>query len=190
MKMVGLFVALGSLGLVVIGERIYFSGMEQRLKAKEQAFKFHALRDDLQLLVANGQVEPSALTYTCLMGLLNFAIRNAGVMKLRDILALSRKIQTDVNQKNFQDIQADIKRHDAAVQELSQRVFFALADMLISNDWLVRTGVKAQNSIEPAVRLLNRIAGAVLRIINPERVQAVGAARRYFDWGNQLSPCH
>jgi hypothetical protein len=41
-------------------------------------------------MVAEGRVSPSSLTYVFLITMLNFAIRNAGVVKLREIIMMSQ----------------------------------------------------------------------------------------------------
>lgn len=185
----GLLVAVISLAAVIALQRIFLfrSG---GIKGRQQAFALHALRDDLQLMVANNQVERTSVTYDFLMTMLNFAIKNAGVVKLRDLLVLSNKVRSDVVHRSFENVQGDIKKHSPEVQELSAKFFFVMANMLVSNDWIVNYGVKAAKLIVPPIKIFASIMSKFLRVVMPERVEAVSDVRRYRDWGNRLHSCH
>lgn len=194
--MEGILVGLSSLVVALSVQRIFLEKYGSRLRSKEQAFQFHALRDDLQLLVAEGSLSTSSLTCDFLMRMLNFAIRNAGVIRLREIVDLSERIRRGAANTPFSAIDADIRKHDARVQELAQRFFETFAVMLVSNDWLVWSGVRVLNTVRtswtaarPLVRAINRIMTTILSLVSPVRLRAVRDARWYSERASGFKTC-
>lgn len=194
--MEGLLIGLASLAFAVCIQRVFLGNLNAKLRAKEQAFKFHALRDEVQRAVAEGRLDRSSLTYNFLIRMLNFAIRNAGVMKLREILEISEKVKSSVETSQFSRIAADVQKHDAEVQQITQKFFFAFAHMLIANDWIVQGGVKAATVvstslmvIKPLAQAFNKGMSALCGVITPTKAKAVREAQWYYDRGNRLNPC-
>lgn len=193
--MVPTLIALASCVVALGVQLAYLSKRDRILRAKEQAFQFHALRDELQLFVVQERMHPSALTYEFLMQMLNFSIKNAGVLKLREALALTEKVKERVDETRFEAILADVKKHDPEVQELTGKFFLAFANMLVSNDWIVRAGVGVARRVAtgwkvlgPIIRMLDTIATAFFRLVTPIRVEAVHEVRRYRIWARCASP--
>jgi hypothetical protein len=190
-------IGLTSLVVALWIQRAFLVNRTAKLRATEQAFQFHAFRDDLQLYVAEGRIDPSSPTYDFLMQMVNFSIRNAGALKLREMLAITEKVKSKVDKNSFKKVAEDIHKQDIQVQELVQRFFFAMANMLISNDWIVRCGVRTASTIAvgvktltPAVKVVHYTVTAILRIVTPTKVKAVREARWYLDQGNRLKvPC-
>lgn len=167
----------------------------RKIAAADQAFRLHSLRDELQILVAEGRLEPSSPTHDFLMTMLNFAIRNAGSVKLREVLQIARNVKDHIGKTQFEDLLADVERHDGAVQELFQRFFLTFGNMLVSNDWIVRTGVRTVSAIStswrafgPAVRALDKGASIFVGLLTPTKGQAVREARWYFERAKRLNP--
>lgn len=189
---VGLFSLLLALGI----QRAFLGSIGSKLRAREQAFQFHSLRDSLQLFVAEGRVDPSSITYGFLITFLNFSIRNAGALKLREVLALAEKVKKTANQDDFLRVIEDIQKHDRGVQDLAQNCFLSVGNMLISNDPLVRWGVRTARTIasssvaiRPLIELVDRVAASLLKIVTPTKVKAVREAQWYLDRSSQLSLC-
>lgn len=187
---------LASLVLGIWIERALLANLAAKLRVKEQAFQFHALRDELQLLVAEGRIDPSSDVYEFLMQMTNFCIRNAGVLKLREVLEIAERVKSKIANNEFKRIIEDIQKQDVQVQQLAQKFFFAVANMLISNDWLVRCGVqmataiaKGLRTVTPVVALVHRGTTAILDVVTPTKVEAVREARWYVELGNRLNPC-
>ena len=192
----GLIVGLITIAIASAIERIFIEHTTSRLRAKEQAFKFHALRDRLQLLVAEGQVEASSLTYAFLMRMLNFSIRNAGAIGLRQTLEFSEKVRKNIGEGQFDVVAKDISKHGAEVQKLAQEFFGTFAWMLVSNDWLVKSGVRAASAVRTSWKFLRPLAlavhkaiGCILNLVAPTKIKAVHEARWYSDQANTLGLC-
>lgn len=137
----GVILGLASLAVWIGIGRVMLERRSSSLRAKEQAYKFHSIRDELQLLAAEKRIDVSSRSYEFLIYVLNFSIRNAGVVKIREIIALSEKIRKDTSGNQFSNIMDEIKKSDVQVQKLAQEFFQTFAWMLISNDRLVRYGV-------------------------------------------------
>src|SRR5260370_11076864 len=132
--MTGIFGALtDGFGTVAVG-RVMLHKYIGPLKAREQCFKFHELRDRLQVIAVEGKIEIGSETYQLLLFIINLSIRNAGVMKLSEILKAAKAIEKRVNASTSERVFADIRSHNQEVQHLSAVVFDALPRMLISND--------------------------------------------------------
>jgi len=194
--MESLIVGLASLVAGVSIQRAFLGNLGSKLRAREQAFQFHALRDELQLLIAEGRMSTSSLTHDFLMKFLNFCIRNAGALKLREILEMAERVKNTPGKNQFSRVMEDIQKHDSEVQQLAQKFFFALANMLVSNDWLVRGGVETAKAIatswraiKPFIQILQSGMSTFLGIFMPTKVKAVRQAQWYFDQANRLNPC-
>lgn len=192
----GLVVGLVTIAIAGAIERVFIEHTTSRLRAKEQAFKFHALRDQLQLFVAEGQVETSSPTYAFLMRMLNFSIRNAGAIGLRQTLEFTEKVRLNIGEGQFDLVAKDINKHGADVQKLAQQFFGTFAWMLVSNDWLVRSGVHAASAVRtswkfvrPLALAVHKAVGAVLHLVAPTKIKAVREARWYSDQANTLGLC-
>jgi hypothetical protein len=177
-----------ALSLLTAGFSVMLLTLQHRvpkLKAKEQAFRFHALRDQLQLLAMEGHISTSAFSYTTLMQMLNIAIRNPGLMKLGDMLRMAEIAKKAIGHKpEFKEFQQDVERHDAIVQQLAKECFFAFVDMLISNDSLVRLAFVVANwsVVKPVLKRLRGFFGLLV----PTHTEAVNLARWYSIKGSHL----
>jgi hypothetical protein len=161
------------------------------LKVRAQTFKFHELRDRLQLLAVDGKIEQASATYDFLQFTLNLALKNAGVMKLSEMLKLSRIIDRKMKVTEFYDVLSELRRKDEEVQKLAADMFNALGYMLISNDDF--TFIIAM-VIELAAKQLKGAAFEVTKkmvhLLPPERSQAVQEARKYKRFGDLLDSGH
>lgn len=178
-----------SLSIFTLGLSIEISFLCRRiprLNMKEQAFRFHALRDELQLSAVNGDIPVTSLSYRMLMLMLNIAIRNAGLMKLRDILMMTETVRKQLGRSNAEELQNDIQRHGPKVQELASKCFTVFADMLVANDYIVRLVMAAVHS--PFVKYAVLPLFRMLKPLAPTHAQAVRQAKWYSDKGMRLSP--
>ena len=140
-------------------------------KVRSQAFKFHELRDRLQLLATEGKIKQDSVAFSFLMFALNLAIQNAGVMKLSTLLALSKTINRKMNVPPH-----DFRCENEEVQQLAADVFSELSNMLISNDGITMLLAKSAGEVTGAIRQLAR---RILEVLIPEQSKVVREARKY-----------
>jgi hypothetical protein len=187
--MIPLLVAMTTTMAMLYIQTEYLAAREPALKAKEQAFRFHELRDRLQALFVEGYIEIDSLTYQFLVFSLNLSIRNAGKMKLTELLEMAKIVEKRVNKLTFDEIRADIQLHDVQVQQLAAEFFKAFAWMLVSNDRIISVmafvlRAVAEKLNEALIKPIRQIAQRIL----PERAEALAEARKYERWGRLLSP--
>jgi hypothetical protein len=183
-----IFVALVSTLVAFLLGRLVLYKYVRSLNIKDQSFRFHELRDRLQLLAIDGKIEKTSRTYEFLQFTINLSIKNAGSMKLSELLNLAKAINVKMNVPRTDEIFADIRRHDQEVQQLSADMFASLARMLISNDHLIFLLAKIMEFSTDIVKGVARKAVKnMLRALMPEHSEAVRAVLNYRDWGNSLN---
>lgn len=190
------FVGLVAISLVITMERAILSGWDDKMRSAEYCYRFHRLRDELQMMAIQGKLETSSLTYNFLMQSLNLAIRNAGTMKLRDILGIANKVKEHVEATHFDAICEDIAKHGTPVSDLAGHVFSTISEILIANDRLVciamaayRTIKKSVTIVSPIQRAMNSIITPLFRVLTPMRVDAIDSARQYEKWASRIGSC-
>src|SRR5260221_14071749 len=104
-----IFAALFSVLIAISLGTLLLYKYERRLKLKGQSFRFHELRDKLQLLAIDGKIQKTSQLYEFLLFTINLAIKNAGLMKLSQLLGLSKAIDTRMNAVTADQIFADIR---------------------------------------------------------------------------------
>ena len=173
-----------------IGLLIVMAILERRspmLRAREQAYKLHELRDRLQISMIQDKIGAQSLAYVFLMSSLNLAIRNAGVMSLSQILELARAVNRNADDLSFQKIIENVRRQDREIQKLYDEFFQTLTVMLISNDHLTPLMFTAAKY---GARALNRAAVRTIasagKFLLPEHTEAVYEARQYQRWGHRV----
>ena len=129
-----LMFALGAVAFALLIQRLFLVGCQRLIRAKEQAFEFHRLRDELQLAAAEGNIKPRSLAFEFLMQILNVAIRNAGVLTLTQSLALAKKVSAKNDGGRYEAVLADFKNHGPRIQDLAAKTFSSFATMLVAND--------------------------------------------------------
>ncbi len=82
-------VGLVLLGLAVLMQRTFLYPVSLKLKRREQEFKFHEVRDELQLLAIDRVIDVNSAAYLFLLSMSNVAIKNAGVLCVRDIIQMT-----------------------------------------------------------------------------------------------------
>ena len=180
-----IFVALASMLIGVSLGTLVLYKYARRVNMKEQAFKFHELRDGLQMLAIDGKIEKESKLYEFLLFTINLSIKNAGLMKLSELLSLSKAIDSRMSATPVEQIFADIRRHDQEVQQLSADVFDSLAQMLISNDHLIFLLAKISTRIVDGAS--RNVIKSVARTVLPGHSEALRAALNYRNWGNSLN---
>jgi hypothetical protein len=182
--------------VVLVIERAMLYGRAHASGGREYSYRFHALRDELQIMAVQERLETTSLTYDFLMQSLNLALRNAGTMKLREMLTLAQRVKENVEAAQFDQLRADIERHDVQVRELTGRIFYTFAEILIANDWLVSAGVKTYKIVmtswgivRPVLQLANQAATAIMRVLAPTKVKAVKHALQYQRWASHFGAC-
>lgn len=179
--------ALAACALAFLLERLMLANHARRLKASEQAFRFHAIRDELQLLALRGELSTNSRVYEFLLWTANVAIHNAGVFKIRDMIAIAHQVRTRMEyvsaSRSFSEA---IMAEPKAVQHLAGETFDALAAMLVANDALVRFGWRctqvasgALHGFRVVIRPLVHAIDALAANLIPNRFEAVHYAREY-----------
>ena len=132
--MILLVVVLVLVAAALTVERIYFASTRgRRLRATEQSFVFHRLRDDLQALVVDNRLSTSSRIYSSLLTMLNLGIRNSTFrasefVKITNALAQRNPVLTS------DDFVRHVKMHDHEVQRFVAICFHEFAKMLVLND--------------------------------------------------------
>jgi len=178
------------LATAAIGLLLAMSVLERRsprLRATEQAYRLHELRDRLQLLAIQRDTDIRSVSYSFMMSSLNLAIRNAGIMSLSQVLEISRAVKRNADDITFEQIFNDVKQRGAAIQKLYEDFFQILTLMLISNDhltsimfMLAKLGARAFN------RVIVRTVTSIGKVLLPERTEAVYEARQYQRWTRRV----
>jgi len=160
------------------------------LKARQQAFHFHAIRDELQYLALKGEVDPHCELYEFLMFTSNLAIRNAGIFRLRDLIRLARTVKQEIPDRFV----GMIESQPESLQRLAGQTFVALTQMLIANDPIVRAGVecfisanRAKEFVRPIVKSVVSGVDTIARQVLPSHAEAVRHARDYSDIAGRLA---
>lgn len=183
---------LVALTATLIGLSIEFAVLRKRksqLRRKGHTYRFHELRDRLQLLNLQGKLENTSISYKFLMSSINLAIKNAGTMRLSDVLQISRAVKKEAECITIKQIAEDSRRQSAEAATVLADFFQALTAMLISNDSITSIMFTVTRLL---AALLNQAAfGAVVSVgkaLAPEQAEAVDEAREYQRWGNVLAP--
>ena len=150
------------------------------LRVRSQTFKFHELRDRLQLLAVEGKIGTAASTYRFLQFTLNLCIRNAGTMKLSELLKLSKIIHRKMRVQPSHDVFSELRTESEEVQELTADIFHELSCMLIVNDGVTLMLAKmvelATHEMQGTIR---EVAKILLTKLAPAHSRAVFESRSY-----------
>jgi hypothetical protein len=169
--------AAGALALFI--QRVALCHRGSAVRTAEQAYRFHELRDELQLLVIDGKLSSSSYVYLCLVAIANLCIRNAGVFRLRDLVAMTSQIDQKMEGRS---VVKAVQEMNPAVQETAGKIFYAFAQMLISNDSIVRFAFHTARFCQPAIEASKWL----LVRIDPTRTEAFRQARRYLQLAHTM----
>jgi hypothetical protein len=190
MMMMGLWAALTFLLFAMLAETIILHRRRVLVKKNAQCFKFHELRDRLQLLVIQGKIQPGSEPYDFLLFTINIAIKNAGIIKLSDVVSISRMVKREADGE-FDKLQRDTERHSAEVQALASEVCGRFAMMLVANDDVTALLFKGLSIL---TKLTNEAFVACVKWIvaklAPKYVQVVREANDYDRLGQRLAPSY
>src|SRR5262249_45306240 len=103
------------------------------LRSRTQSYQFHALRDRLQLLAVERKIDQRSPAYNFLIYALNLSIRNAGKLKLRQVVALARCVDKR-GARRREVLVKDIMQQDDEVKQIAAETFTAFGLMLVKND--------------------------------------------------------
>ena len=185
---IGLWIALIGVLLAILTETLVFWKRRGALRAKEQCFKFHDFRDRLQVLAIEHKIEPGSDLYRFLLMTTNIAIRNAGLIKLSELLNIARSVKRQVDGNEFSKIQGEMKNYPKDVQALASEIFESFAWMLVSNDdvsvWLFK-GLKILTKVanEAAIKCVKFVASKIA----PTHVAVVREANDFDRLGQRLA---
>lgn len=175
-------------------QRIILRPAARRLKAREQAYRFHALRDELQSLALDGKIDRKSVTYAFLMTAVNTAIKNAGLARLRELNQAVQRMEIDIPKERIVYLMEDAQKHDKSVRELGARIFIGFALMLISNDWIAFLGFKVRHkigesrkAIKPLLSSIDKLASSIFGFLAPHKLAAVKDARWYSRVGHRMA---
>lgn len=183
----GLWIGVIIVALAVLTETLVFWKRRTFLKAKEQCFRFHDFRDRLQLFTIEGKIRADSNVYGFLLLTINIAIRNAGVIKLSQLLDVSRSVKSS-KEHEFSKLQADIREYPKEVQELASEVLDKFAWMLVANDdltvWLFK-GLRILTEVtnEAVVKCVKWVVSRIA----PVHVRVVREANEYARLGQRLA---
>src|SRR5690606_36935102 len=124
----------------------------------EQAFRFHAIRDEAESLVLSGLVERNDEVIGYVRWVANLGIRNAGTLSLTEAIATARRIEAQLpdgaSPSAFEDFLQEVKERPEPLQHLVAATFTALALMLVANDRVARAGLWVAVAAEGAAKVV------------------------------------
>lgn len=178
------------LAATVLGLLIMYKILKNRessLRAREYAFRFHEMRDRLQVATIEGKIGKASVTYDFLQESLNLAIRNAKEMRLSQVIELSRAVEKNVDDDGFTKILEDMRCYGPEVRRLYEEFFQALIFMLISNDHITSLMFNGAKFMAEAVNHATvRKVKSLGEWLFPEHAEAVFEARRYQRWKQRM----
>jgi hypothetical protein len=194
--MTGLLVAIVAALLAALIQAAILERRKGLLRAKEQCFKFHELRDKLQILAVDGKINRNSAVYDFLLHTINLSIRNAGFMKLGELLQMSSALKKEVESQAFVSVASEMRSATPEVQLVASEVFDTFAKMLVANDdftyWIfaaLEVTTKVANSA-PARGFLsvNRMVfKSIVQALSPRRAEVVREARGYQRLGRRIA---
>ena len=188
-------------------QRFVLRGWSARIHKTEQAHRFHAIRDELQVLEMNGKISSDSITYVMLLNMSNFAIKNAGTMRLRDVLDFT----PSPKEERITNVIQDVHMHDEDVQKLAGNFFRAFGVMIVSNDWIAACGLTiflmfrhgwdairptetilrfAFDKVRLILKVLDRGILLLVQSVSPVRAESVDRAREYREISDDLIGDH
>jgi hypothetical protein len=190
MMTMGLWAAITFLLLASLIESVVFRKRRMTVKRNAQCFKFHELRDKLQLLTVQGKIRIGSRLHGFLMFTINVAIKNAGVIKLSDVAKISRMVKSEADGE-FEKLQRDTETHSSEVQALASEVCGSFAMMLVTNDDLTALLFKGLGILTELTN--DAVVGCVKWTVSkmaPNHVQVVREANDYSRLGQRLAPSY
>jgi len=184
-----LVLGLALLALALMVQLAMLLGLKRQMVTRQQAYVFHSIRDQLQLHVVEGRVRQDSEAYEFLLWACNLAMRNAGTMRLSDLVKVTAQIERRVGEA--MGTLEDIQKQPEEVQRLAAECFSSLAKMLIANDTLVRAAFALR-------KLVMQTAGTSSSVLikadqfatslfgTSTRARAVASANRYLNWSQDL----
>jgi|SRR6185437_857903 len=157
------------------------------LRIKSQEFKFHELRDRLQVLAVEQKISTSSSSYVFLHFILNLCIRNAGEMKLSELLKLSKIIDHKMSKLSASNMFRELRKESEEVQRLAADVFQELGCMLIVNDGITRLFAKIAELIAHKMRgAIFAFAKGIAKTLAPTHTRAVNEALKYQSFSAEI----
>lgn len=189
-----MIVALSVIAVALTFERLYLRSRKQKLRAAEQVFVFHRLRDELQLLVIEDKLNMSSRIYRSLLTMLNLGIRNGSSLRASELVRIVRSVEQPKDSLTSDDFVQHVKLHDQEVQRFVAVCYFEFAKMLLMNEplytaWRVSTSwirFLVHKAWNPSFRLE---VHPLLRSLFPESIEIYRTAAAYRNAGNTLREC-
>ena len=134
----------------------------------------------MRRIQVDGELAAGSVPYDFLMDSLNLAIRNAGVMRLSQVLDVSRAVKTSADKFSNERLIKEVQGSGKETQKLYGEFFEALVEMLVSNDRLTSLmfslwKLAARELGNAAVKAV--IAGA--KWLLPRQTEAIRDADQY-----------
>ncbi|MEO5825127.1 MAG: hypothetical protein ABIR59_04510 [Gemmatimonadales bacterium] len=195
--MIALFVALFVLAMSVAIQSVLLRSHRRLLTAQEQAFRFHAIRDELELMAVNKEISPNDQVFEFVRWTTNVCIQGAGKLTLREALRTVKTIESslpaEMRGSDHGRFVKAIERRPESLQKLVGEMFFAMATMLVANDFWVRFGLHCAKAINTTNSMLHkpllkfqRIVDSAATLLSPTHSEAVSYAREYSEMGHRL----
>lgn len=137
--MKAIIVALTLVAIALTFERLYLRWQRKRLRVTEQSFTFHKLRDELQLLAVDGQIEVDSHLYGFLSVMLNLGIRNAGTLRASQVVQMAKTRTHEFDDDSNDSLVRHVKMYNPQVQHFVGKCFYEFSRMLVLNDPLYST---------------------------------------------------
>lgn len=178
-----LLAGLAGVSIALVVQRLALRKHKKSARSTLQAFQFHDARDRLQELAISGAIEPDSPTYRFLWMAINLAIKNAGAMRLRDVMRVASEVDREAREQ-YQQLVEDLEDQPESVRDLYVSVMHTLTETLIANDVLVRLGYRVGMTVGHLTGGMRQLGATVLRLMDrvaevvaPARTEAVKQAR-------------
>lgn len=183
--MESLVVGITLVAMGLFAHAMLLRGVSRRVKAAERRFQFHGFRDKLQDLALAGVLTPSSASYRTMMWVCNFGIRNASVMRARDV----PKILSSLDFSLLSGLVAN-RPEDAwnevlpQVKELGTDIGIAFIKVMVLNDlfmtiWFGLRVYAAETGRDIASKLARALRRAI-ETVSPRRGRVIDHLDEYY----------
>jgi hypothetical protein len=183
--------ALSSVAVALTFERFYLRSQHRKLRIAEQTFTFHRLRDELQLLAVNKQIEVNSLLYDFLATMLNLGIKNASTLRASQVMQIAKRNSQQFSGSTNETLIDHVKMYNHEVKNFVGICFYEFSKMLMINDPLYSTWRVLSNGTKHMIKRALDPEGKLtmpplIQAVFPESAENIKTAVEFRAIGNDL----
>jgi hypothetical protein len=173
-----LIIGLVAVALAMLIQRLMLRGAKKRIRNVELIFRFHKFRDQLQDLAVSGEIDPRSARYAILIGLCNFAIRNGGRTRFRDLIPLIESVNTPELTRLLQtEPRLEWESMPEQEREVVGGIFVEFIKVMVLNDLLLTVWFfihsTAHTSGQRLLSILSQVLAKIIGGFSPTRGQVM-----------------